>query len=85
MSAPPKLTVAERSQLLQHIQHRRALQRRIAEYLDTAQALRSELKTLPTIRELAQEHHVSYPVVRRILYGDPYKTSHPQDGKHEAA
>jgi hypothetical protein len=72
MSALPKLPEAVREEIRQVIERRRNLQRMIA-------TLEDEKRQLPNRKELAQRYDVSYDVVARVAFGDPYKTAHPQD------
>lgn len=78
MSARPKLPTADRLTIMQTVQRRRELMRKIAE-------LQDEKRKLPNNKELARQLNVCYAVVRRTLHGDPYKTRHPADESAEAA
>ncbi len=72
MSAPPKLPQAKRELIAQTIQRKRILTRLIA-------TLEDERRQLPTAKQLARELCVSYHVVNRVIYGDPYTNTHPMD------
>lgn len=72
MSAHPKLPKTLRMEIMQTVQKRRDLVRKIAE-------LQDEKRRLPNNKTIARRLGVCYAVVRRTLHGDPYKTRHPQD------
>lgn len=78
MSALPKLTAEERARIQRMEHQRRRLVRLIA-------ALQDKLREFPEKKQLAADRGVSYKVIRRVLYGDPYRTRHPQDERDRAA
>lgn len=74
MSALPKLSEAERTDVQRVVQQRRLLTKLIA-------TLQDEKRKLPNNKTLAKLKRVSYSVVRRTVHGDPYRTDHPDDAR----
>lgn len=68
----PKLPAQTRAEFLATVRRKREIAKRIAE-------LKDEKRSLPTIGDLCRQHRVSWYVARRLLYGEPYKASHPQE------
>lgn len=78
MSAPPKLPIAARQEILKTVERRRQLMKQIA-------TLQDEKRKLPNNKSLAEMLGCSYRVIRRALYGDPYKNQHPDDDQARTA
>lgn len=78
MSAIPKLPATKRAEVQQVVQRRRILTKLIA-------TLQDEKRQIPDNKTLCQRLGVSYNVLRRTLYGDPYRTAHPDDEHGTAA
>jgi hypothetical protein len=78
MSRPPKLTRDERAKILAMERRRRRIMRLMC-------VLSTKLREIPSKKELAVQMRASYSSIRRVLYGDPYRTTHPEDGSNRAA
>lgn len=68
----PKLPAQTRAEFLATVRRKRKLTKLIAK-------LEEAKRSLPTIRELCEQHGVSSHVAKRMLYGAPYKLPHPND------
>jgi len=47
--------------------------------------LEDEKRAIPDNKTIAERLGVNYSVVRRLLYGEPYKNAHPDDNQEHAA
>jgi hypothetical protein len=75
---PRKLPDTACAEIMQTVEKRRAIMKEIAR-------LEDEKRQIPNNKTLAKRLGVCYSVVRRALYGDPYKTPHPADESVRAA